>query len=410
MRYEVLEHQRIYISSRRDPSRYCISKEDADHLRVLEEKQGKQIFKWGVNYLTPQQWIGIVSTPDITIEILPKIAEEQNINLIKSSFIEMLKVTNDIPIRKNINANTSYGSHGFIDIIAALFLKELEKQVMRGMIKSYETLTENLNTVKGSIDFTKQIGKNTVMHHKFYCNYPVLNFNNPLNQLIKYTLTILKRLTRRQTNISLIAKISPYFDLVESKFFTKEDIEKIILNRNSIRFNEVISYCKIFVSGKSLELNAGKVNIDFMLFDMNALFEKFIYKCYKKIYKNVLFQYTKQKLLSNTETGINRLRLKPDIILNLPDNLKIIDTKWKSKGVVEESDIYQMNSYLNTFEGIHEGVLLYPKSKNNAKMIGDYNFNNQEDLLLVKIRVVDLTELGRNRQAFFNCLKEIVEG
>lgn len=409
MRLEIVEHQKIKIGNTTNLEKYQISRKDSDYLKGIEDKQKKQIFKWGRNYLTPQQWVGIISTPSITIEILPKIAEDSNKDLLKDTLIRMLKIANDIPFRKNIEANISYGSQGFIDVLASIFLRELESQINSGLINSYKKVKRNLNAVKGSIDFTNNINKNSILLNKFFCKYSLLTEDNKINQTIKYTLYILNKLVRQSKNKTLINKYYPYFDKVTFKSVSVEDIERIIFDRTSIRYKEVLNYCKLFISGNSLDMSSGKVKVDFMLFDMNKLFEKFIFKMYKKQYKHISYQYSKQHLLNSVDGNNKRLSLKPDIILNLGDEGVIIDTKWKQlNGFAEETDVYQLNSYLSTFPNISKGILLYPKTINNDKMVGEYKFINQDISLRLRVATIDLTKLG-NKQAFFHSLRSIVE-
>ncbi|WP_369404956.1 McrC family protein [Piscibacillus salipiscarius] len=362
----------MFISNVNNESRCQISRQDAEYLKRIEINQGKQIFKWGSNYITPQHWVGIISTPNITIEILPKIADSDNKAIVKDSLIKMLKVANDIPLRKNIDANVSYGGQGFIDVLASIFLKELEKQIQSGLVGSYSKVKKNLPTVKGSIDFSNHIKKNTVLKNKFYCRYSKFTNNNIINQTIKYTLHFFKKVSKSTKNISLISKLYPHFDGVELKTINISDIDTINWDRQSIRYKIILDYCKLFILGESIQMSAGKVKVDLMLFDMNKLFERFIFKMYKRIYKKVSYQYGSQYLLTKTETGHKKINLRPDIILNISSARLIIDTKWKQvHRFADESDIYQMNSYLNSFPNITNAILLYPKTYNNDKWLGN---------------------------------------
>ena len=94
---KVLEHQKIHIRKNRDLTKLQISYSDAEIIKAVDQKNGF-IFKWGNDYVIPQQWVGIISCKDFSIEILPKIS---NINDEENSckiLYKMLEVVYDIPI------------------------------------------------------------------------------------------------------------------------------------------------------------------------------------------------------------------------------------------------------------------------------------------------------------------------
>ncbi|MEA1956524.1 MAG: restriction endonuclease, partial [Campylobacterota bacterium] len=96
------------------------------------------------------------------------------------------------------------------------------------------------------------------------------------------------------------------------------------------------------------------------LFDMNVLFEKFIGRIIKDIYKDVE--------IPKKAKSFEELHLKPDIIVN-SENL-IIDCKYKviqDGKIASREDRYQMYVYANNFKNIDTTMLLYPKHFNHNK-------------------------------------------
>lgn len=396
MKISILEHQKIYISSSSNNNNKdrTIFKRDADFLKKLEEKEGKQIFKWGKNTVTPQHWVGVISTPNFDIEILPKITDkETDIQQIREVLIYMLKICLDIPVRKNIDANLFLGRNdGFLDVLVATFLRVLEKEIKKGLLKEYKKTTKNIEQVKGNIKFSKQINKNIIFQNKFVCRFSRLTEDVYLNQIFKYTLILLQLLPISQRNKNLIKKLLPYFGHVEFIKIREQDIEQIVYDRNSERYKELINYCKLFLKKEVVKLKSGEFILDFMLFDMNKLFEKFIYRMLKFRYSNsIKYQHAKQHLLKSMNGNKKKILLKPDIFYTSEDGNVVIDTKWKQiKGFASESDVYQMHSYLNGLDQVKEVILLYPKSKFNDKIVGDYLFQVQMENRLLKIRTIDL--------------------
>ena len=396
MKITVLEHQKIYISKNRDLEKLKISKKDADILRTFDINNG--IFKWGNNYVIPQQWIGIISFADFSIEILPKIADK-NIEDVRNVLIDMFKVAHDIPIKNNIDSNVHFVKNGLIELLIYNFTQSVNMYIKSGLINLYKKNTNNLSSVKGTIDFSKQITKNAMNPTRFICKYSKLDINNTINHFIKFTLVKMKQLSKDYTNIKNLNNISLHFHDVSLLSINQIQPSNIKISRNNFRLKDVINYCNVFLDGLNIGLAKGNNSVSSMLFDMNKLFEKFIYKSYKKLYSNnVSYQYNKSYLLENTCTGTKKINLKPDIIITDKTLGKIVlDTKWKLiKKFIKESDAYQMNAYISSIDKVNSVILLYPYSSGIINCIGDYKFLGFSGTKLLKIRGIDLSLINKS--------------
>ncbi|MGR5907169.1 5-methylcytosine restriction system specificity protein McrC [Bacillus paranthracis] len=132
MKISVLEHEKIYFAAKTDIANKRISEKYKSLLFQIEEKQQNKLFKWGRNFVTPQQWVGIIHFSDLTIEILPKIADEIPLEETRGILINMLKVVHDIPVRDKIESEFAFSKNGLLDILVAFFIKELEIQLRKG--------------------------------------------------------------------------------------------------------------------------------------------------------------------------------------------------------------------------------------------------------------------------------------
>ncbi len=402
----ILEHQKIYIANKTDVSKKTISYQDAKYLKLLEQKQGKSLFDWGYNHLNPKQWVGVISTPTVTIEILPKTVEDEKEDVVRKYFLTMLRIAHNVPVRKDIIARLSYGRNGFLEILISIFLNELNKQMKRGLTKSYVKQTKNVTALKGSVDFTRQLSVNGLNETKFYCTYSTLTKDNKLNQVIKTTLQTLYSLSKSSKNKQQLKSMLHQFNDVSDISFRKNVIQEIHFDRNNSRFKEVIQFCEMFMIGSLLELKAGKTGLTFMLFDMNVIFEKFIANLLKKAYRGAVSYQTKTHLLENRISGSKKVLLRPDVRIK-PH--VVIDTKWKLiKGTfASEKDIYQMIAYSVAIRDVQTLLLLYPKSVKNDKMIGEYTIQNERRPITIKIKTVDLTKASE--PPFIDYIKELLD-
>lgn len=405
----VLEHQKIYIGHERNLKKYQISKKDAEAIRAVDINNNG-IFKWGNRYIIPQQWIGVISLPGLSIEILPKISNEENLDIIKETLLFMFKVANDIPTKNNIDAKINFTKNGLVEVLVSNFIKKVEYYIREGLIHSYNKTINNLNTVKGSIDFSKQINKNIMNPTRFVCKYSKLDVNNNINKYIKYTLIEMKHISRDYSNIRRLNTLLLYFDDIETFSINQVRGINISITRINARIKEIIDYCNLFLDGFSVSLSTGEYSVSSMLFDMNKIFEKFIYKYYKKIYgADVTYQYNRNYLISNKVDNTKKIKLKPDMLIDTKNGFKmVVDTKWKIiKSFIKESDVYQMNAYVSAIPNVDIAILLYPQTSTTKTVIEDYNFCNLGAKKELRIRTVDLSLVGKEK-LFIDHLKTLL--
>lgn len=407
---KVIEHEKIGIRNENNYQKKYISKKNAELLRKIEEIKNKRIFKWSYNTVSPQQWIGVIWLNDISIEIMPKISDANNESNIMESLISMLNVVYDVKIQDKIIAKLGSKESGIIEILITLFLKELDFQYNKGIYKEYIKIEKNLYSMKGKIDFNKNINKNLFSPHRFYCKYSSLSENNMINQIIKSTLIYIDKLTKNRFNKGVIKKLIYSLESVDYYKDINKDIKNIKFNRQSERFREIINYCKMFWDGFGASITTGKNEVESFLIDMNDLFEKYIYKTLKTIYgnKNIKYQENNNFLLIDAlNNKSKKINLKPDIILERENSRTIIDTKWKIVDkFINPNDAYQMNAYIDNIYNSNEVILLFPKCKNNDRIVRDFIFNNKIDKIL-KIRTIDMLLAGKKEltQEIKNILK-----
>ena len=153
----------------------------------------------------------------------------------------------------------------------------------------------------------------------------------------------------------------------------------------------------MFLQNMGSSLTAGNTKMLSMLFDMNLVFERFIWRVSRwLIGSDVIYQMSDHYLLQDVSNGRRYIKIKPDIaIKNSADgSVKLIDTKWKiPKKFAKESDAYQMNSYSSCIPNVERIILLYPLVLSDS-MVGDYYFEDGSKIKrILSIRTIDLTLL-----------------
>lgn len=408
---KVLEHQKIHIRKNRDLNKLQISYSDAEIIKAVDQKNGF-IFKWGNDYVIPQQWVGLISCKDFSIEIFPKISDINEAEKSCEILYKMLEVVYDVPIKNGINAKAKLIQNGLIEIFITNYIEYVKKYIQSGPILDYKKNIKNLKAVKGNIIFSAQINHNAINLTKFMCKYSKMDMDNKYNQIIKLTLVKMKNLSRNNMNKKMIQELLQAFDSV--KLNTNLDYKNIYVDKTHYRLKDIITLSQLFLDNYSVSLTYGNYNIVSLLFDMNKLFEKYIYTQLKKIYKqNICYQYSKEFLLKDMKTGIKKVNLKPDMYLKLENFNIVIDTKWKriDNATIKESDAYQMNAYLSVLNNTKKCIVIYPQSYNNVELDNSFVIRDIERDKIINTKTVDLQLLlDKNNNRFIERLRSFVVG
>lgn len=408
---KVLEHQKIHIRKKRDLNKLQISYSDAEIIKAVDQKNGF-IFKWGNDYVIPQQWVGLISCKDFSIEILPKISDINELEKSCEILYKMLEVVYDVPIKNGINAKVKLIQNGLIELFITNYIEYIKKYIQSGPILDYKKNIKNLKAVKGNIIFSAQINHNAINLTKFMCKYSKMDMDNKYNQIIKLTLIKMKNLSRNNINKKMIQELLQVFDSV--KLNINLDYKNIYVDKTHYRLKDIIKLSQLFLDNCSASLTYGNYNIVSLLFDMNKLFEKYIYTQLKKIYKqNIWYQYSKEFLLKDVKTGIKKVNLKPDMYLKLENFNIIIDTKWKrmDNTTIKESDAYQMNAYLSVLNNTKKCIVIYPKSYNNVELDNSFVIQDMKRDKIINTKTVDLQLLlDKNDDRFIERLRNFVVG
>lgn len=389
-----------------------LSKNEVKKLIKLNDKL--KIFEIGYSSVNAKQFVGALKIKNKTIQILPKIYnnEENKEKEALTNLLYMLSYTKKLKIREDI-ANLTKNNDLF-EIYIYLFAKNLLKEIEKGFYKDYNKKEENLNFLKGKLNTTKQIKHNIINKHKLHCTYKEFSENNLINQILKYTIELLKNITKSSKNKKLLDNLSFIFEDVEYKIITLNDFKKIHFNRMSERFKYYVEMAELFILNSSINLNSKDFHTFSLIFDMNTLFEEFIGNIVKnhkdEIFGNenlnVHLQHTKHYLLraakiedsQGTEDSFNfsvdknnrgAFRLIPDIaVLKENKPYLIIDTKYKKLDQtkpysnISQSDIYQMFAHLKKYD-CKKGILLYPKY--NEEIKETFYIDNKTILHIVQI-------------------------
>lgn len=392
----ICEYDKLYIRQNRNLNKKIISEKDAAYLQQIVI-DNSPVFAFGNRCLVAQKWVGVVALPDYSIEILPKIFTEATAEKSRDILVRMLLIAHLSTNIRQLPASLSMKKHSLMEMLIETFLVELQTYVDSGLQHDYKKVTQNITKVKGKILFNQHINKNAWNPTHFYCRYSSYQEDTGLNQFFKACLLCMATATNDIWNKKKIDELLSSFYYVSS--ITREDALNLNIEFTpiNIRAEDAFKYGKMFLENIYATLNAGTTKIYSMLFDMNLLYETFIYRAALTAFGNrVTYQKKAGYVVSRNSDSKRFICMRPDLTIKSDDGTEIIvDTKWKIPNkFAKESDIYQMNAYSTSSHKVSKVVLLYPYLDSTGKMVGKYTFLlANSNTRVLEIKTIDITKV-----------------
>ncbi|MDA0080878.1 5-methylcytosine-specific restriction endonuclease system specificity protein McrC [Brachyspira hyodysenteriae] len=292
-------------------------------------------------------------------------------------------VWNIIDENNEDNKKEIFGDEKFdniYNVMAYILNMFLYKLIKRGFYKGYITLGEDSSVLKGKIDFSKSVKRNTINYKKLVCSYNILSNDILFNQIIKSTLNKLINYKNIDNDIlEKLIRLNHYFIKIKNINVNNSTFKLLKYNRNNMHYKIIINICKFI--HKHLIVNKNSDEYSFIDFNeekrMHMLYEKFVLNFYKMHFinnKNIKVKNKSIKWQINNNEYIPIM--KTDTMIYNKEKCLIIDTKFYKNILIKNNDkisirsshLYQMFSYMsNVNKKIKtiKGVLLYPLCYDN---------------------------------------------
>ena len=392
-----------------------ISNCDLDKLQdYLKCNKLNSVLKVTRHGIETTSWVGVIKYKKHQFQILPKlICDNGNTENILKNLIFMLSYTKKLDIRTSDTAKLSNSKNPFIEILIREYAKSLFECLKRITPKKYVREEDNLNYLKGKIKFTENIRYNCVNQSKFYCEYDEFSENNILNQLFLFVSTCLYNISNDSYNKKTLKFIINYYSDIKLVRFDRFKAEKIKLSRNQELFKKPFNLAKMFIEKTSVNLSKNKFENITLIWDMNKLFEEFVFEIMKKNESELGWKFTAQKCKKLLIGDENKKRNTYVDIFAEKDNDKIIiDTKYKIfKGIDDFSnaDVFQVSTYC-LLHNTNNAILLYPRYDEEKPIILNYCLNTEDKNYIINFRTVHLKydNLKNELESIKNEIKEFL--
>lgn len=373
-----------------------ISYEEFLLLKIYIENyfSNKKILEISFNKFRFYNIVGVLEINNIRIEILPKLSLENKIDEDRKILLNILSKCYNLPLYFLTSIKSSFDDNNFLELLGNIYLKNLQKELSKGIYKEYTSSEVNSKFLKGRLLLKDHLKKNFLRNNLIYSKEEYLTEFNSLNILLKKTLIILLKKIDKFYLRKEILKTLEYFKNIPIESIENVEIENIIFNNKNSRFKKILEFSNLIISGSNFNFASGIYDSFGILFDMPKLFEKYIFILLKELSfeydLEINYQEKIKKLLINKNSNKAILTLTPDIVLYEDSKAKlIIDTKWKNN--YTSNDIYQIHTYLTSYEDVKKGILIYPQSLSKSENIflETSSLNNKKEIEIIYLNIFD---------------------
>lgn len=375
---------------------------EKEHLKALQEFNSRHeasFFKIVGNTVKFSKYVGVIQIEDLIIEILPKIDKtSEDKKLWRDVLIYILKITEDINIKQTETASVRAQKVHLLDIFFEAYVKEIKALIRKGLIKRYISSEANQKVLKGQLKFEKHCTKNLIHKTRFYTTQKQYTLVHTLHFVLVRALQIVSDKNKGSELYKNCQKLLLHFPEFSNRTITKKELESIKITRKNAHYEKAIQLAKVIILNLGPDIADGKQEMIALLFNMNALWEKFVLNALKR----ETYKYTDLIVKKDAKPIWQTNRLESDIVIFKGEETYILDTKWKilkNTKTPGAEDIRQIYTYCK-FWNSKKGVLLYPSHQ--APPLLFHNYENKYDKPTIQAAVGEISVFRDKEKLIFD--------
>lgn len=371
-----------------------LEKQKKSYLFETSYRKGKQGIKFN-------SYVGVITVKDLTIYVLPKADKdaedaEGDKTLWQHRLTFMLSQVYKLKVQTTAPANLQWRPNVLLNIFLKKFLDEVAVLLNRGLIKTYRKTDGNRTALKGKLLFNKQIAYNCVHQERFYVRYTTYDYNHILNRIIRQALLAICDITNSSDIKGRATSTLFNFPELDEIAVTPELFSRLIFDRKSEDYRNVIKLAEMILLNYSPDLHHGNNHVWTLMFDMNKLWEEFVFVTLRrKLTDYHVEEQDPRAFWKRTDPNRSKTKtVRADIVISNEKGRFVLDTKWKtpydkdSSGTVDisDADLHQMYVYSHIYKkdkrknseekGVKRVALLYPRCKDEEDITGAFADND----------------------------------
>lgn len=344
-----------------------------EHLYFSSELKYFNLIPCGVQF---REFVGVIQVNGVQIEILPKLDRyDSEKSKWRDILIGMLHEVGLFRVSAPSFSSLTLRSNSILELYFELFIAEVEYLVRTGLIKQYRRQSQNQTSLKGSLDFPRHLTKNLVHQERFFTNSSIYDQDHLWHQILSQTIDLIRLLSQNSHIHSRIGALKLSFPDISPQKISERSFDSLVYNRKTESYRTAMEIARLLLCNYHPDLKSGRNNVLALMFDMNILWESFIYHSLRKqfIREGSGWVVIAQRSTAFWSSRACRTSLRPDILIETGKGCKfILDTKWKHPvdNKPSSTDLQQLFAYSRFFD-TNNTALVYPGT-HKGFLRGDY--------------------------------------
>lgn len=263
-------------------------------------------------------------------------------------------------------------------LMAEIIIRGVSYQLKKGLLRSYESCTDEQSFVRGRIDISETVNRGSLIRRRLVCSYDEYTEDTLMNRILKSVMILLVRSELRPGQAEELKRLIRYFGQVSEVSLSDIRWDGLSYSRNNREYRLLMGVCRIICENMLHSENDGEAKLlDFSEDNLPKLYEKFILNYFTAHYSALSPSSSEIKWAFSGEGAKLFPKMQSDIMLTKGNRRLIIDAKFYSHTTAENygkhsfhsHNLYQIFTYVmnesESFSGDVSGMLLYAKTSDD---------------------------------------------
>lgn len=310
----------------------------------------------------------------------------------------MLSKVLDLPNIVDFETNADNDGTMF-NVLVFLFPRYLNAAMRKGLFKTYIRNRYNDENVKGTIEVSHHISKNTPFVGKIAYSQREYSYDNSLMELIRHTVEYIKKkpygkaiLLKSKDEVNAVISATPDYQVLDRKKVISDNQHNMVRHAYYREYRALQQLCLLILQNQKHRIGSSANRIYGILFDGAWLWEEYINTLIGKYFYHPMNKGGQgaQRLFTDNN-GVKQGLIYPDFISKNSNERIIADAKYKPIDNIGNKDYLQLLAYMFRFDA-RKGYYIYPKASGeddlllrlNSGLTYEKNVAARDDVIVVK--------------------------